>query len=219
MKTHITVFILVAIALASCRPVTREPEFNYAEELERVKNQMTRGHSVEAEVDKKILEAVEQLAATLEPEYKKEYRRRKYNLKKYKLGFIEMSDTYRRKVGMLHKYVTEKAVTFTFLQPNIVKNFNIGERFLLQEIMKSACINDRDCYYPTVDLTLAKWLGKNFDVDIVETGVITESPDFLDINLRLIETRSPRVIAVGSAKIEKTKLVEKWLCEIGTVCW
>ncbi|MCP4112451.1 MAG: hypothetical protein GY749_44150 [Desulfobacteraceae bacterium] len=216
MKNHIIISILIAIALASCRPVTPEPEYNYnyGEQLEKVRNQMTRGHSAEAEVDKKILEAVTQLAATLEPEYKKKYRR-----KRYKLGFIEMSDTYRRKVGMLHKYVTEKAVTFTFLQPDIVKNFNIGERFLLQQIMKSACINDRDCYYPTVDLTLAKWLGNNYNVDIVETGVITESPDFLDINLRLIETGSPRVIAVGSSKIEKTKLIEKWLCEIGTVCW
>lgn len=217
-KIHIAISILAAIAIISCRP---KPQTDYLRRLKQVEGQMIQGHSVEAEVDKKILQAVRQLSATLHLR-SDNYHWKKYRRKKYKLGFLEISDAYRTRVAMLHKYVTEKALTFTFLQPNIAKNFDIGERFLLQEIKKvrdEACVNVEECFYPTIDLKLAKWLGERYNVDIIETGVITESPDFLDINLRLIETKGPRVIAVGSAKIEKTQLIEKWLCEIGTVCW
>jgi hypothetical protein len=68
--------------------------------------------------------------------------------------------------------------------------------------------------YPgIIDQKLAKRLGKVYSVDIIETGVVTESNDFIDINLRMIETERGRVVAVGSVKIEKTEPVRKWLDE------
>jgi hypothetical protein len=54
-------------------------------------------------------------------------------------------------------------------------------------------------------------------VNVIETGVITESPDFIDINLRMIETRRGRIIAVGAVKIEKNRLMREWLREMGEV--
>ncbi|MCP4346798.1 MAG: hypothetical protein GY795_14880 [Desulfobacterales bacterium] len=240
MKIHIVVSVILVITLSGCsHPRKNEQKHQQQkQQLEDIEKQMTRGHSAEAEVDKKILEAVKQLAATLQATYKRRGRR------KYKIGFLEVSDGYRMKVAMLHKYVTEKMVTFSFLQPAIVNNFNFGERFFLKEIeAKTArpcnynhpgcnypatnllreqirkCIEENNCHYPTIELELARRLGRLYRVDVIETGVITESPDFLDINLRLIETRNPRVIAVGTAKIEKTELVKKWLCEVGTICW
>ncbi len=68
-----------------------------------------------------------------------------------------------------------------------------------------------------IDHALAKRMGKVYHLDVIETGVTTESEDFLDINLRMIETKRGRIIAVGSVKIEKTEPVRKWLKKMAEV--
>ncbi len=60
-------------------------------------------------------------------------------------------------------------------------------------------------------------MGKIYHLDVIETGITTESEDFLDINLRMIETKRGRIIAVGSVKIEKTEPVRKWLKQMAEV--
>lgn len=174
--------------------------------LSQVEKEMLRGYTFETLVDEKILQAVKQMAKTLKPEYKG------FHLGRYKLGFLEISDIDRRTVTKLHHYITEKALTFSFLQPDIARNLNIVERFLIEDILRE--LDFEHLHPPIVDQRLAQDLGRIYHLDIIETGVTTETRDFIDINLRMIETKRGRIIAVGSVKIEKTEPVRKWLDEM-----
>ncbi|OQY57958.1 MAG: hypothetical protein B6245_14360 [Desulfobacteraceae bacterium 4572_88] len=172
--------------------------------LQQVEAEMLRGNTVETQFDQKIAAAVRQMAVTLRPEY------RQHRLGKYKLGFLEISDIDRQRVTLMHNYVTEKALTFSFLQPVIAENFNIVERFLLKDVLRELHL-ENFANPRIIDQWLAKRLGRIYDLDFIETGVVTESPDFIDLNLRMIETRRGRIIAVGSVKIEKTLLMQNWM--------
>lgn len=178
--------------------------------LQETERQMLQGYTEEVEIDRKIAAAVKQMVATLKPEY----RNRRFG--KHKLGFLEISDIDRRTVKKFHNYVTEKTLTFSFLQPPIARNFDIVERFLLKDILRELDIQNIDS--PTIiDQAMAKRLGKIYGLDIIETGVVTASSDFIDINLRMIETKRGRIIAVGSAKIDRMKVARKWLQEYGSI--
>ncbi len=180
------------------------------ENLQRVEKEMLRGYTFETLLDEKILQAVRQMASTLKPEFKG------FHLGKYKMGFLEISDIDRRTVTKFHNYITEKTLTFSFLQPEIARNLSIVERFLIKDVLRELRFENQR-RPAIVDQKLAQQLGKIYHVDIIETGVTTETADFIDLNLRMIETRRGRIIAVGSVKIEKTEPVRKWLKEAGSV--
>jgi len=231
------IFAAVFFAAAFCTgcPALREMtedalDFGYRKNLEQTRADMLDGHTVELQIDRKISEAVEQMVSTLKPRY------RWHVLRKYRLGFLEVFDIDRMQVTRLHNYITEKSLTFSFLHPDIAENFNIVERFLIKDVIRELNLENRTpllysifgdaMKYLTlentstyeffkgrrvVDPTLAKKLGKIYSVDLIETGVVTESYDFIDINLRMVETERGRVVAVGSVKIEKTEPVRKWL--------
>jgi len=218
------IFAAIFFAAAFCTgcPALREMtedalDFGYRKNLEQTRADMLDGHTVELQIDRKISEAVEQMVSTLKPRY------RWHVLRKYRLGFLEVFDIDRMQVTRLHNYITEKSLTFSFLHPDIAENFNIVERFLIKDVIKELNFENRtpllNLLYEhflgeesrLVDPTLAKKLGKIYSVDLIETGVVTESYDFIDINLRMVETERGRVVAVGSVKIEKTEPVRKWL--------
>ncbi|MDM8522530.1 hypothetical protein QUF80_04090 [Desulfococcaceae bacterium HSG8] len=203
--TVVRILSIAAFFTAMLAGCIRSPYLDdyHIQELENVEKEMTAGHTAEVEFDRKVLEAVKQMASTLKPEY------RYHRLKKHKVGFLEISDIDRQTVSVLHKYVTEKTLTFSFLQPVIADNFDIVERFLLRDILRELHI-ERFAYSRITDQKLARKLGQIYDIDIIETGVVTESIDFIDLNLRMIETQRGRIIAVGSVKIEKTRLMRKW---------
>jgi len=180
------------------------------ENLRQVEKEMLRGYTFETLVDEKILQAVRQMSSTLKPEFKG------FHLGKYKVGFLEISDIDRRTVTKFHNYITEKTLTFSFLQPEIARNLSIVERFLVKDVLRELRFEHQQ-RPQIVDQKLAQQLGKIYHVDIIETGVTTETEDFIDLNLRMIETRRGRIIAVGSVKIEKTEPVRKWLKESGSV--
>lgn len=197
-----------AISLFGCakldeiniRPLSANDKAN----LERVEKEMLGGYAPEVEVDGRIAMAVKQMVKTLRPEY------RSQRFFKKRLGFLEISDIDRETVTMLHNYITEKTLTFSFLQPVIAENFNIVERFLLKDLIRE--IHLENYADPRViDQRLAKELGRMYDLDVIETGVVSASPDYYDLNLRMIETETGLIIAVGSVKIEKTELTRKWL--------
>ncbi|MEZ4525803.1 MAG: hypothetical protein R2941_07780 [Desulfobacterales bacterium] len=221
MKTVIrwTVFPLVlVIFLSGC--VHREAEqqdimpldlSSWDEEnLRQVEKEMLRGYTFETLLDEKILQAVRQMSSTLKPEFKG------FHLGKYKVGFLEISDIDRRTVTKFHNYVTEKTLTFSFLQPDISRHLSIVERFLIKDILRELRFEHQQ-RPAIVDQRLAQQLGRIYHLDIIETGVTAETEDFIDLNLRMIETRRGRIIAVGSVKIEKTEPVRKWLRESGSV--
>jgi len=214
------IFAAVFFAAAFCTgcPALREMtedalDFGYRKNLEQTRADMLDGHTVELQIDRKISEAVEQMVSTLKPRY------RWHVLRKYRLGFLEVFDIDRMQVTRLHNYITEKSLTFSFLHPDIAENFNIVERFLIKDVIRELDLENRTPLFfkfldedrRVVDPTLAKKLGKIYSVDLIETGVVTESYDFIDINLRMVETERGRVVAVGSVKIEKTEPVRKWL--------
>lgn len=207
------IFIALLLPLPwSCtavRDITQTPLADEdIENLKAVEQQMLQGDSPEVEIDRRIAEAVKQMVATLKPEYKR------YHLAKYKLGFLEITDIDRFRVNRFHNYVTEKSLTFSFLQPDIARNFNIVERFLVMQVMQELEIqNDYDPRI--IDQQMAKRLGRIYGLDVIETGVLTLSDTYVDLNLRMIETERGRIVAVGSAKIELTPLVERWLVEPG----
>ncbi|MFW6239647.1 MAG: hypothetical protein ACOC98_03390 [Thermodesulfobacteriota bacterium] len=175
-------------------------------QLQQVEEQMLQGYSPEVEIDRRISEAVRQMVATLRPEYKRN------DGEKHRMGFLEISDIDRRTVSRFHHYVTEKTLTFTFLQKDIAANFNIVERFLLKDVLEELRL--QNVRNPRViDSHLAKYLGHLYDIDIIETGVVTDGGDYVDINLRMIETQRGRIVAVGSAKIEANRMVRTWLRE------
>ncbi|HHC25500.1 MAG TPA: hypothetical protein ENK58_08855 [Desulfobacterales bacterium] len=218
MKIYITAVLLFATAITGCHIVKEtveeamEESLSYSdkENLRRVEKQMLQGDSVEMQIDRKISVAVKHIVATLKPEYRNRW------LRKHRLGFLEISDIDRKSVTRMHKYVTEKTLTFSFLQPLISENFSIVERFLLKDVLKdlqfeSSGSPDRK----NIEQKLVERLGRSYGVDVLETGVVTESRNFLDINLRMIETKKGRIIAVGSVKIEKTEPVRNWLQEMG----
>ncbi|GBC63139.1 hypothetical protein DENIS_4132 [Desulfonema ishimotonii] len=174
--------------------------------LQQVEKQMLQGYHPEVEIDRRIAEAVRQMVATLKPEYKQ------HLLARYKVGFLEVSDIDRKTVSRFHNYVTEKSLTFSFLQPQIARNFNIVERFLLKDVLRELDMeNDRNPRI--VDQKLARKLGRIYGVDLIETGVTTVSEAYVDINIRLIETQRGRIVAVGSGKIRKTPMIKRWLQE------
>jgi non-canonical (house-cleaning) NTP pyrophosphatase len=202
-----TALLLILVAGCAPRGIRELPlEKADVEKLRQVETQMLQGYSPEVEIDRRISEAVRQMVSTLRPEYKGARRG------KYRLGFLEISDINRRTVTRFHHYVTEKALAFTYLQEDIARNFNIVEQFLLQDVFRETGIRDpRDPW--AADAHLARHLGRLYDIDIIETGVATDGEDFVDINLRMIETRGGRVVAVGSAKIEITPMIREWLRE------
>jgi hypothetical protein len=51
-------------------------------------------------------------------------------------------------------------------------------------------------------------------VDLIETGVTTVSADFVDLNLRMVETENGRIVAVGSVKIPRTPTINRWLFDL-----
>lgn len=177
--------------------------------LEEVEQEMLQGYTFEHLVDERILQAVKQMVKTIKPEFRGRL------LGKYKLGFLEISDIDRYTVTRLHNYITEKTLTFSFLQPAIAENFSIVERFLLKDVLQELDLENLRPPNRIIDQRLAKAIGKIYPIDIIETGVTTETTDFIDINLRMIETQRGRIIAVGSVKIEKTEPVRKWLNEVG----
>lgn len=221
MKTLRHILIVIALMmLVSCAPVgdiyEKPMTAGDISQLQGVQEGILHGQGVETvspgepaevQIDKKILGAVRQMVATLKPEYKQ------YSYKKYRLGFMEISDIENRKPGRLHKYISEKTLTFSFLQPTIAENINIVERFLLRDVIDELRLEKNTAI---IDQRTAKRMGYIYGVDLIETGVITESNDFIDLNLRMIETRRGRIVAVGSVKIEKTDPIRQWLKIAGT---
>ncbi|QTA83128.1 Uncharacterized protein dnl_55220 [Desulfonema limicola] len=209
--TQILSLILFTLFLSSCMRagidiIPSDLSSRDMQNLTQVEQEMLTGYTFETLIDEKILQAVKQMAKTLKPEYKG------FHLGKYKLGFLEISDIDRKTVTKLHHYITEKTLTFSFLQPVFAKNLSIVERFLIEDILRE--LDFEHLYPPIVDQSLAQELGRIYHLDLIETGVTTETADFIDINLRMIETRRGRIVAVGSVKIEKTEPVRKWLDEM-----
>ncbi len=217
MKIHLIIIILSSsIVLAGC-PAVRETvkgvmesplNASEKENLREVEAQMLQGDTVEMEIDKKVSLAVKQMVATLKPAYKTHW------LGKYRLGFLEISGIDRKTVSRMHQYLTEKTLIFSFLQPDIADNFNIVERFLIKNIQEALYPDEHPDSSEIMEQKAARDIGRRRGIDVIETGVVTESNDFLDINLRMVETKRGQIIAVGSVKIEKTQAVRKWLEEM-----
>ncbi len=206
-------FSLVILMTAGCGTVERilyDPlTEDEVRDLNEVRAQMLAGQTFEAQIDRRIDQAVGQMARTLKPEFTKN------RMGKYKLGFLEITDIDRNTVTALHNYVTEKALTFSFLHPKISRNFSIVERFLIKDVVREMEFENTETPRRVVDQNLAQELGQIYHLDVIETGVTIESPDFLDITLRMIETKRGRIIAVGSVKIEKTAPVRRWMERMG----
>lgn len=179
--------------------------------LETIEAEMLVGYTDAVELDRRINDAVRQMVATLRPEY------RSHCLRKYRLGFLEVSDVDRRTITRLHNYITEKALTFSFLKIPIAENFNIVERFLLDTVIKELKL-DMPQYSDNpgkMEQAIARRLGELYGIDIIETGTVTDSDEYIDINLRMIETQWGQIVAVGSAKVKSSELTEEWLDKRG----
>lgn len=214
MKTApLAAALLASFLVCGCLPqmdiTPRELSDEDLKRLQEVEREMIQGYTLESLIDEKVLQAVKQMAKTLKPEF------RDHLFGKYKLGFIEVSDMNRRTVTLMHNYVTEKTLTFSFLQPDIAQNFSMVERFLLRDVIDELQLQNMDDPERIIDQRLAVQLGKIYHLDVIETGVTTESPDFIDFNLRMIETKRGRIVAVGSVKIEKTEPVRRWMERMG----
>ncbi len=179
--------------------------------LQAIEAEMLVGYTDAVELDRRINDAVRQMVATLKPEY------RSHCLRKYRLGFLEVSDVDRRTITRLHNYVTEKALTFSFLKIPIANNFNIVERFLLKSVIQELKLQTpRYLDDPRkMEQVIARRLGELYGIDVIETGTVTASEQHIDINLRMIETRWGRIIAVGSAKVDASDLTRDWLHQQG----
>jgi hypothetical protein len=185
------------------------------------------------EVDRKIAEAVEQLGETLWPDYKD----LDLGQRRWRLGFLEISDVDRRRVSRFHRYLTEKILTFSFLEPEIATTVSLVERFTVSDVWRDASPppheierqfrfrrDDRDDRYRhrvrmeeeyrpyrVIRPALARRLGRRYEVDLIETGVTTVSDDFVDLSLRMVETKYGRIVAVASVKIPRTPDINRWL--------
>lgn len=241
------VILSVVLLVVGCGEVRRsappDPRetAEYGLQLQKVHRQMLDDSEERTEVDRKIAEAVEQLGQTLWPAYKETG-----NGGRWRMGFLEISDVERRTVTRFHKYLTEKILTFSFLEPEITRRLALVERFTVSDVWRAATApphridrefrfrrsdrsgrfdrtdrfrrrvsSERDYLpYRIIDSGLARRLGRRYDVDLIETGVATVSGDFIDVNLRMVETEYGRIVAVGSAKIPRTPTINRWLHDL-----
>jgi len=212
--------------------VSEEELQTYTDKLEEIRQDILVGedeykedkfkdvYNKELALDRKIAKAVEQLAITLHPGYK--YKKstsapgKMVNWltsklkKKYRLGFIDISDINQGPTSKLHKYISEKTLMFSFLRPEISGAMDIVEHFTLKDVQRILfpgksrlnILNDRKA---------TKQLGKLRDLDIIETGTLTLSSGYVDLNLKMVETRTGRIIAVASVKMAYTNTIKNWL--------
>lgn len=236
-KTGVLVIALCFLAWGpGCRssaPDSRT-DAEYGVALTNVHRQMIA--DAETQVDRKIAQAVEQLGKTLQPSY----RARKGDGERRPMGLMEISDVNRRIVTRFHQYLTEKVLTFTFLEPEIAQHIALVERFAVNDVWRSASpppheieqevriqtqgqvnrswhqkISEQYVPYRVIHPDEARRLGRRYNVDLVATGVTTVFADVVDLNLRIVETKNGRVVAVGSAKIPRTQNVNRRLQDIG----
>ncbi len=234
--------LLVVLLAAGCggerRAAAPDPSDipEYGLRLRKVHRQMLDESGERTEVDRKIAEAVEQLGKTLWPDYKKTG----FGRDRWRVGFLEVSDVGRRNVSRFHRYLTEKILTFSFLEPEITRSLALVERFTVNDVWRTASppaheiqrdfnlrrydrneryrrrVSSESEYRPyrVIAPGLARRLGRRYDVDLIETGVTTVSADFVDVNLRMVETENGRIVAVGSVKIPRTPDVNRWLFDL-----
>ena len=236
------VILLIVLSLTGCPPPVRNEPPDPAEvpeyglRLRKIHRRMLDESEERTEVDRKIAEAVEQLGTTLWPSYKD----LAIGQRRWRLGFLEISDVDRRRVSRLHRYLTEKILTFSFLEPQITATVALVERVTVSDVWRAASPppyeierrlgfrrSDRDDRYRhqvrmedeyrpyrVIRPALARRLGKRYDVDLIETGVTTVSEDFVDLSLRMVETRYGRIVAVASVKIPRTPTLNRWLYDL-----
>jgi hypothetical protein len=231
--------LMAALFLVGCPPPERtEPPDptelpEYGLRLRNVHRRMLDDSEDRTEVDRKIAEAVEQLGATLWPDYKD----LDLGQRRWRLGFLEISDGDRRRVTRFHRYLTEKILTFSFLEPEIATTVTLVERFTVNDVWRAASpppyeierrlryrqsdrddryrhrvrVEDEYRPYRVIRPALARRLGRRYEVDLIETGVTTLSEDFVDLSLRMVETTYGRIVAVASVKIPRTAAINRWL--------
>jgi hypothetical protein len=172
------------------QPMTEEEKASLEAELAKFCEDNT---TTEEEVDCKIKTAVDHLIDNLS----QTYRKRPF-FQKYRLGFVEISDIDRSTTSRLHKYITEKTKLVLFYEPIMRENFEIKD------------VQLESLPYAGNDQLLAEKLGQPYGVDLILTGVLTVSDNFVDMNLRMTESGSGRIVAVGTAKIDYNATVRQW---------
>jgi hypothetical protein len=131
--------LLFALFLSGCPPMERaEPPDptelpEYGLKLRNVHRRMLDDSQERTDVDRKIAEAVEQLGKTLWPDYKDT----DIGRDRWRMGFLEVSDVDRRNVSRFHQYLTEKILTFSFLEPEITRNVVLVERFTVSDVWRT----------------------------------------------------------------------------------
>ena len=191
---------LFCLSLYGCNGAERRPE-EYWKTLEEQLQRSTQGENPENLVDRGIAEMVEMLGKTIFPEYKREGR-------VCKLGMLEFSDIDRTTVTKFDNYITEKMLTFSFMNRNLAEHFELIERFLLKNVIHELKFETGTGY---IDPETAQKLGRVYGINVLSSGVTTISPNIIDLNTRMVETERGRVIAVGTGKIARNEAVNSWL--------
>lgn len=181
-----------------CADQPASPE--YWQNCKRILDQATTGTDPERIVDKKILDMVEMLGDTLQEKYK--------DKRKKKLGWIEFTDIDRKSVTTLDNYVTNKSTTWAFMIQSLGENFNLVERFLLQNVIHELSFETTSGY---IDGSSAKKFGRIHGLDFVGYGVRTWNLTNIDLDSRIVETQRGEVVAVGTSKIPFNETTELWL--------
>jgi TolB-like protein len=93
------------------------------------------------------------------------------------------------------RYLSERLIASMFL----TKRFEVMERRQLDRLLQELKLNLSDLFDPAT----AKRLGGLQGVDILATGSLTDMSTIVEVNARLIETGTGRVLAVATTQIAK----------------
>jgi TolB-like protein len=95
----------------------------------------------------------------------------------------------------LGRYLSERLVASLFM----TKRFEVMERRQLGKLLEELKLSTSDLFDPSN----AKRLGGLQGVDVLAAGSLTEMTRFVEVNARLIDTASGRVLGVATAQILK----------------
>ena len=199
-----------SVPFSGCNSCEMYPQ-EYWDTVQQQLEESTRGETEEHRIDQGILKLVNGLAGSLRPEYAG-FKSSLFGLEKskYKLGLIELSDIDRKYVSKFDKYVTEKMLPFAFKTKAIGQHYELIERFMLSKVVSELKFEQGS---GLIDSGTARRLGEIYGIDVLASGVTTVSRNSIDLNVRMVETETGRIIASEYVKIPRNSVVDEWLRE------